>query len=198
MTHAHSNRKPARLCFVCAVGDCLFHALHTSDPVSTDPKRYLCRDACSFSFPTALERPSLHALLRLSIHHGGRYYRRSDKQRITEVFQLGKLPEGFVLPDWDYNVAPATYQPVIRHNKDHAERELVMMRWGLIPHFAQSLADFKGLATINARAESLMKCAMWHIPFQRRRCPYLPMVSMNPYPAVEPLQSCRTVDWERV
>jgi hypothetical protein len=34
----------------------------------------------------------------------GRYYRRSDKQRITEAFKLGKLPEGFVLPDWDYNI----------------------------------------------------------------------------------------------
>jgi hypothetical protein len=30
-----------------------------------------------------------------------RYYRRSDKQRIAEAFKLGKLPEGFVLPDWD-------------------------------------------------------------------------------------------------
>lgn len=45
-----------------------------------------------------------------------------------------------------------------------------MMRWGMVPHFAKSLADFKGLATINAKAESLMKNAMWLIPFQRRRC----------------------------
>jgi hypothetical protein len=28
----------------------------------------------------------------------GRYYRRSDKQRIKEAFRLGELPEGFVLP----------------------------------------------------------------------------------------------------
>jgi putative SOS response-associated peptidase YedK len=53
----------------------------------------------------------------------GRYYRRSDKQRIAEGFSVGKLPEGFVLPDWDYNVAPTTFQPVIRHNKQTAERE---------------------------------------------------------------------------
>jgi hypothetical protein len=63
MIHAHSNRKPARLCFVCAVGDCLLNALDTGDPVTTDPKRYLCVDACSFGLPTALERFSLHALL---------------------------------------------------------------------------------------------------------------------------------------
>jgi putative SOS response-associated peptidase YedK len=100
----------------------------------------------------------------------GRYYRRSDKQRLAEAFKLGKLPEGFVLPDWDYNVAPTTFQPVIRHNKQTADRELVLMRWGMVPHFTKSLANFKGLATINAKAESLMKSAIWRIPFQRRRC----------------------------
>jgi putative SOS response-associated peptidase YedK len=100
----------------------------------------------------------------------GRYYRRSDKQKLAEAFKLGKLPDGFVLPDWDYNVAPTTFQPVIRHNKQTAERELVLMRWGLVPHFAKSLADFKGVATINARADSLMNGALWRIPFQRRRC----------------------------
>jgi putative SOS response-associated peptidase YedK len=100
----------------------------------------------------------------------GRYYRRSDKQRIAEAFLNGRLPDGFVLPPWDYNVAPTTFQPVIRNNKETAERELIMMRWGMVPDFAKSLADFKGLATINAKAESLIKNAMWRIPFQRRRC----------------------------
>ena len=100
----------------------------------------------------------------------GRYYRRSDKQRIAEAFKLGQLPEGFVLPDWDYNVAPTTFQPVIRQQRDTGDRELVMMRWGMIPHFAKSLADFKGISTINAKAETLTKSAMWRVPFQRRRC----------------------------
>jgi putative SOS response-associated peptidase YedK len=100
----------------------------------------------------------------------GRYYRRSDKQRIAEAFHLGQLPDGFVLPPWDYNVAPTTHQPVIRHTKETGERELVLMRWGMVPHFAKSLADFKGMATINAKAETLMSTAMWRVPFQRRRC----------------------------
>jgi putative SOS response-associated peptidase YedK len=99
----------------------------------------------------------------------GRYYRRSNKQRIAETFKLGNLPEGFVLPDWDY-VAPTTFQPVIRHNKQTAKHEMVLMRWGMVPHFATSLAEFKRVATINARADSLMNGAMWRIPFQRRRC----------------------------
>jgi putative SOS response-associated peptidase YedK len=45
----------------------------------------------------------------------GRYYRRSDKQRIAEAFKLGKLPPDFVLPP-DYNIAPSPFQPVIRPN----------------------------------------------------------------------------------
>ena len=71
---------------------------------------------------------------------------------------------------WDYNVAPTTHQPIIRHTKETGERELVMMRWGLVLHFAKSLKDFKGFSTINARAEGIMKSATWCIPFQRRRC----------------------------
>ncbi len=100
----------------------------------------------------------------------GRYYRRSDKQRIAEAFHLGKLPDEFVLPPWDYNVAPTTFQPVIRSAKETGERELVLMRWGMVPHFAKSLADFKGISTINAKAETLMNAVTWRVPFQRRRC----------------------------
>ena len=99
----------------------------------------------------------------------GRYYRRSDKQKIAEAFRVAQVDD-VVLPPWDYNVAPTTHQPVIRNNRDTGERELVMMRWGLVPHFAKSLADFKGFSTINARAESLQTTAMWRLPFQRRRC----------------------------
>ena len=42
-------------------------------------------------------------------------------------------------------------QPVIRNNRDTGEREMVAMRWGVVPNFAKSLADFKGFSTINAR-----------------------------------------------
>jgi putative SOS response-associated peptidase YedK len=100
----------------------------------------------------------------------GRYYRRSDKQRIAEAFKLGRLPEGFVLPDWDYNVAPATMQPVIRLNRHTGEREMVLMRWGLVPFFAKSASDFKVFSTINAKAETLEEKALWRGPFQKRRC----------------------------
>jgi putative SOS response-associated peptidase YedK len=100
----------------------------------------------------------------------GRYYRRLDKQRIAEAFRVSKLAAEVVLPDWDYNVAPATFQPVIRHSKDVAKRELMMMRWGLIPYYTKSIQNFRGFSTINARGESLLNTTMWQIPFQRHRC----------------------------
>jgi putative SOS response-associated peptidase YedK len=96
----------------------------------------------------------------------GRYFRRSDKQFIAEHFHLHGDLTGIILPDWDYNVAPSTHQPVIRHRRETGE----LMRWGLVPHFAKSLADFKGSSTINARGESVQKTPMCRIPFQRRRC----------------------------
>jgi len=99
----------------------------------------------------------------------GRYCRRSDKQRIKEAFKLGKLPPDFVLPP-DFNVAPSTFQPVIRANKETGERELEMMRWGLVPYFAKSPADFKGFSTINAKAETVATSPTWRTPFRRRRC----------------------------
>jgi len=56
----------------------------------------------------------------------GRYYRRSDKQRIGDAFNIADLPSSLVIAE-DYNVAP-TFQPVIRNDKETGERELVLMR----------------------------------------------------------------------
>ncbi len=100
----------------------------------------------------------------------GRYFRRSDKQRIAEAFHLGKIAPDFVLPEWDFNVAPTTFQPVIRENRDSGDRELILMRWGLIPFFTKQLSEVKGISTINARAESIQESPTWRTPFRKRRC----------------------------
>lgn len=99
----------------------------------------------------------------------GRYLRRSDKQRIAEAFRLQELPEDYPLPP-DFNIAPATFQPVIRLRRETGERELVPMRWGLVPYFAKSLHDWKGFSTINAKAETVAERALWRGPFEKRRC----------------------------
>lgn len=99
----------------------------------------------------------------------GRYVRRSDKQRIAEAFRLGHAVDELVVAQ-DWNVAPTTAQPVIRLNRDTGEREMVMMRWGLVPYFAKRAEDFKGFSTINAKAETLEEKAVWRAPLAKRRC----------------------------
>jgi putative SOS response-associated peptidase YedK len=99
----------------------------------------------------------------------GRYLRRSDKQRIAEAFHVAKGLADLVLPPWDYNVAPTTFQPVIRAERETGQRELVLMRWGLIPYFAKDLKSFS-LSTINARAEAISTSATYRGAFERRRC----------------------------
>ena len=100
----------------------------------------------------------------------GRYYRRGSKQKIAEAFRARKVDD-FPLPDNDYNVAPSTMQPVIRQNRDTRERELVSLRWGLVPFWATDLKSFKGFSTINARGENITTSRTYGVPMKRgRRC----------------------------
>lgn len=97
----------------------------------------------------------------------GRYYRRSDKQRIADAFRVGVPPSFEILPD--YNVAPTTFQPVIVEDRETGQREIRAMYWGLIPYWAEDPKKL-GVSTINAKAESLLKKPIWREPFERRRC----------------------------
>jgi hypothetical protein len=93
-------------------------------------------------------------LVRYASRMWERYYRRSDKQRIAECFAADPAP-GLTDLVPDYNVAPTTLQPVIRNSRHGAVRELLLMRWGLVPFFAKSVADFKDFSTFNAKAETV-------------------------------------------
>jgi putative SOS response-associated peptidase YedK len=99
----------------------------------------------------------------------GRYYRKSDKQKIAEAFHA-TMVDDFPLPPSDYNVAPTTMQPIVRANRDTGERELVQLRWGLIPFFTKQISDVMGISTINARAETVAKSHTYREPFKKRRC----------------------------
>jgi putative SOS response-associated peptidase YedK len=96
----------------------------------------------------------------------GRYARRSDKQKIAEFFAV----HGPVIPDFgpSWNVAPQTFQPVVRLNRHSGQREIVLMRWGLIPFWAK---DPKiGLRTINAKAETITTAPAFREAIRSRRC----------------------------
>jgi putative SOS response-associated peptidase YedK len=66
-----------------------------------------------------------------------------------------------------YNIAPTTPIDVVRLGA--AGRELVSMRWGLVPFFwKKALRDLP--ATFNARAETVASKPMFRDSFRRRRC----------------------------
>ncbi len=96
----------------------------------------------------------------------GRYVRSSDKQRIAEHFRLSDAAAE-VFPS--YNIAPTSFQPVVRLDDESRERVLVTMRWGLIPPWVHD-AKKLGISTINTRAETIMEKPVWRNAFQKRRC----------------------------
>ena len=101
----------------------------------------------------------------------GRYGRRADKQRIAEWMQkhdtsVFEIDESYLAPS--YNVCPQSIQPVVRLDSDTGERQLAIMRWGLVPSWSKDgKATFN---TINARAESVTTSATYREAFKRRRC----------------------------
>ncbi|MDR3727136.1 MAG: SOS response-associated peptidase [Terracidiphilus sp.] len=99
----------------------------------------------------------------------GRYGRRADKQRIAEWMQAhdtGIFDNCYFAPS--YNVAPQSFQPVVRLSPDTGERELAVMRWGLVPFWAK---DAKmAFNTINAKAEAITASPAFREAMKRRRC----------------------------
>jgi putative SOS response-associated peptidase YedK len=67
-----------------------------------------------------------------------------------------------------YNIAPTTSVDVLRLNGE-GQRELVSMRWGLVPFFwKKTLKDVP--ATFNARVETVHEKPMFRDAFKKRRC----------------------------
>ena len=99
----------------------------------------------------------------------GRYGRRADKQRIAEWMQAHDtsiFDDSYLEPS--YNIAPQSFQPVVRLDPETGERELTLMRWGLVPFWSKDgTAAFN---TINAKAETVATSSAYREPWKRRRC----------------------------
>ncbi|MBT8083546.1 MAG: SOS response-associated peptidase [Gammaproteobacteria bacterium] len=66
-----------------------------------------------------------------------------------------------------YNIAPTQYLAAIR-NAESDGRELVMLRWGLVPFWAKDPAI--GNRMINARAETVAEKPSYRNAYKHRRC----------------------------
>lgn len=99
----------------------------------------------------------------------GRYGRRADKQLIAEWMQTHNtsvFDDSYFAPS--YNVAPQSLQPVVRLDSETGERELTIMRWGLIPFWSK---DSKiAYSTINAKSETVTTSPVFREAVKRRRC----------------------------
>lgn len=67
-----------------------------------------------------------------------------------------------------YNITPSQEIAAIRFNVDTGARELVMLRWGLIPFWAKDTRI--GYKTINARTEGIADKPAYRDAFKKRRC----------------------------
>lgn len=80
---------------------------------------------------------------------------------------LFDLPDAAALPP-RYNIAPTQPVVVVRNAPAHPGRELVQMRWGLIPSWADDPAI--GNRLINARSETAANKPAFRSAFRQRRC----------------------------
>lgn len=108
----------------------------------------------------------------------GRYELSSHPTAIALAFRLPYPPD--LRPR--YNIAPMQQVPIIRHNRA-GERELVQVRWGLVPRWAKEPSI--GARMINARAETLATRGAFRNAFARHRC----LVPANGFYEWQPLRS---------
>ena len=96
----------------------------------------------------------------------GRYVRRGSAEKVAQWFDIDTSDLPVFAPS--FNVAPQSTQPVVRLDRDTGKRQLVLMRWGLIPFWAK---DAKiGFSTINAKAETLATSPAFREALKHRRC----------------------------
>lgn len=93
----------------------------------------------------------------------GRYELSSHPKAVALAFGLRYPPD--LVPR--YNIAPTQQVPIVRLSAA-GERELVQVRWGLVPRSAKDPAI--GVRMINARSETIATRSAFRNAFARHRC----------------------------
>jgi putative SOS response-associated peptidase YedK len=93
----------------------------------------------------------------------GRYELHTQPAAIALAFGLAHVPALAAR----YNIAPMQNVPIVRLNAA-GERELVEVRWGLVPRWAKDPSI--GARMINARAETVAERPAFRNAVQRHRC----------------------------
>lgn len=93
----------------------------------------------------------------------GRFAFYSSSEAMAELF--GAEPVASVEPRW--NIAPTQEIAAVRQ-PEPGRRELVVLRWGLVPYWAKDPSI--GNRLINARAETLATKPAYRDAYRKRRC----------------------------
>ena len=96
----------------------------------------------------------------------GRYVLEGPVSRLTAYFDARYTEEESRFKN-SYNIAPTTWVPVVRINRE-GERVILNHVWGLIPHWAK---DKSGSAKLNnARGETVHEKPSFRTAFKKFRC----------------------------
>lgn len=93
----------------------------------------------------------------------GRFAFYSPAEAVTALFCV----EGHVPVEPRYNIAPTQFVAAVRSGRDE-QRELTMLRWGLVPFWAKETSI--GNRMINARAETVAEKPAYRAAYRTRRC----------------------------
>ncbi|NJL32499.1 MAG: SOS response-associated peptidase, partial [Phycisphaerales bacterium] len=95
----------------------------------------------------------------------GRYVRKTPLQKLARLLgAFNALPELRA----SYNIAPTQPLLIARIGAD-GRRELALVRWSWVPHWAKSV-EGTGPVTINARSETVDEKPAFRDAFKYRRC----------------------------
>ena len=94
----------------------------------------------------------------------GRYTLATPVNNLVEQFAINENPSASITPS--YNIAPT--QGVATVLVEEEKRKLEMLRWGLIPAWADDPSV--GNKMINARAETVSEKPSYRKAFKDRRC----------------------------
>ena len=95
----------------------------------------------------------------------GRYVLKSLPEEIARTFEVPEenLP---VIRYGRFNIAPSQEVLVLRISPESGEKEIVTMRWGLLPSWSKE----ESAGFINARAETVSEKPSFRAAFKKRRC----------------------------
>lgn len=96
----------------------------------------------------------------------GRYNLITNVQALIDFFEVDQTLVDASALQPRYNIAPSQDVPIVRDSGNG--RELVLARWGLVPHWSKEARP--KYSTINARADTVAGKPTYREPFKRRRC----------------------------